>query len=247
MVKRHAMRRRRRHHCFPANRLLRVAFQISAVALGIIVLLGVLDAITSSGYIEGWAFDTESPWRPLPVTVLGDGKPLAQGLANRYRWDLFDAGCGNGWCAFRVAVNGPVNRLRRASISLWDAPRQIAIHEVSALPLTEDQEPGLSNLEAIIASDPTVVTTIKQLRGCGNAFSQYIASHGAQGFVRAAYVYVLGRPADNSGLTAYAELLRTGAISPFDLLQILYESEEFRAGQRQLIAPTEPGFVFHQL
>jgi hypothetical protein len=114
------------------------------------------------------------------------------------------------------------------------------------LPLLEDQEPSLFNLDGIVALDPTVVTTIDQLRGCREAFSQYVVSHSAEGFVRAAYIYVLGRPADTSGLIHYSELLQTGAVSPFDLLRILYESEEFHTVPRQLIAPTDPGFAFHQ-
>jgi hypothetical protein len=165
-------------------------------------------------------------------------------VANRCRWDLADAGCGTGWCGFRLRLSGPVSRLRRQGLSLWDLAQESEIHQAAELPLEEDHEPGLATLGEVIADDPTLVHAIEQLSGCGPAFSDFIAARGVDEFVRAAYVYVVGRCADVTGLAAYSARLRDGSLLPYELLQILYDSDEFRSVPRHLLAPPEPGFVF---
>lgn len=208
---------------------------------------GRIDAVTSSGYVEGWAFNPDAPMRPLAVSVLAGHRVVARGIANRYRWDLVDAGYGTGWCAFRLKLSVSVNRLRWQALSLWDLSRRTEIREADAAPpLAEDQEPALSSLDDIIADDPTVVHAIEQLRGCGTAFSDFIATEGVDEFVRAAYAYVLGRPTDAAGLTSYTAALRGGSLSPYGLLKALYDDNEFRSTPRHLIAPPEPGFVFNR-
>jgi uncharacterized protein YceK len=112
--------------------------------------------------------------------------------------------------------------------------------------LVEDHEPGVSVLEEVIASDPTLVRSIAQLSGCNTVFADFVAAQGVQAFVRAAYVYILGRPADASGLATYSALLQDGLLPPYELLKALHESEEFRSMPRLLIAPSEPGFVFQR-
>jgi hypothetical protein len=208
---------------------------------------GRIDAITSSGYVEGWAFDPAKPLRPLTVSVLAGQREVAQGVANLYRWDLVDGQCGTGWCAFRLKLSGSVSRLRRQGLALWDLARQTEIQEAdAAVALADDQEPALVTLEDIIADDPTVVQAIEQLRGCASVFSDFIATEGVDEFIRAVYVYVLGRPVDAAGLALYRPTLQDGSLSPYGLLKILYDGEEFQSAPRQLIAPPEPGFVFHR-
>ncbi len=191
---------------------------------------GRIDAVTSSGYVEGWAFNPVAPLRPLSVAVLAGQKEVAQGIANRYRWDLADAGCGNGWCAFRLRLSSSVSRLRWQSLSLWDLARQTEIQPAdTTVPLAEDHEPGLSALDDIIAADPTVVHAIEHLRGCGPAFEDFIATEGVDEFIRAAYVYILGRRADATGIALYTPKLQDGSLAPYDLLKTLYDSDEFRS------------------
>ena len=208
------------------------------------MLRGCIDAVTSCGYVEGWAFDSTAPLRPLHVSVLAGAREVARGVANRYRWDLAEAGCGSGWCGFRLRLSGPVSRLRRQGLSLRDLTHGGEIHHAADLPLEEDHEPGLAALGDVIAADPTLVHAIEQLSGCGAAFSDFIAARGADEFVRAAYVYVFGRGVDAAGLAAYAAMLQDGSLLPYELLQILYDSDEFRSVPRHLLAPPEPGFVF---
>jgi hypothetical protein len=91
-----------------------------------------------------------------------------------------------------------------------------------------------------------VVRSIEQLRGCGQAFANFIATEGVAEFVRAAYVYILGRRADETGMALYTGLLQDGSLQPYELLRALHDSEEFRSAPRLLIAPPEPGFVFQR-
>ena len=58
------------------------------------MLSGYIDGVTSSGYIEGWAYDTHCPSRPLALSIREERHELANGVANRYRADLVDAGIG---------------------------------------------------------------------------------------------------------------------------------------------------------
>ena len=208
---------------------------------------GYIDAVTSSRYVVGWAYDRARPTLALQVSVRIDGEEVAQGLANRYRSDLAEAGCGTGWCAFRLRVLGPVSRLRRRPVSLIELPGEAEIRRAEGVALLDENEEPVTQLEQVTASDPTLVHTIAQLQGCEGLFGSYIGRAGVEHFVRAAYVYVLGRPADPSGLGTYGEKLRDGSMTPYGLLRTLYDSDEFRSAPRLLIAPNAPGFVFDQV
>lgn len=110
--------------------------------------------------------------------------------------------------------------------------------------MIEDSETGPASLAAVTETDPTVLRSVDQLRGCGALFERYVAANGADAFVRAAFVYMLGRPVDAGGLATYTALLAGGELSPYGVLTALHGSDEFRAAPRLLCAPTEPGFVF---
>jgi hypothetical protein len=102
-------------------------------------------------------------------------------------------------------------------------------------------------VDEVVRADPTLVDSVEQLRGCGDIFSSLIESAGMEVFIRAAYIYALGRPADPSGLKTYSRMIAEAELTPFGLLQALCDSDEFRAVARILIAPTEPGFIFTAL
>jgi hypothetical protein len=211
------------------------------------VLQGHLDAITSSGYVEGWAYDPNDPLRPLVVSVLTGGKELGQGIANLYRWDLVDAGCGTGWCAFRLRLSEPVGNVIRQTLILSEMSSRMEIYRTSYIPKAEDNEIYPSVLEEVLLSDPTLVHSINQLRGCSKILSDFIDAAGLDAFVRTAYIYILGRPVDASSLASDLVRLQIGAISPYEFLKALYDCEEFRSVPKLLIAPTEPGFAFQNL
>jgi len=208
------------------------------------MLRGFLDVVTSTGFVDGWAFDTDAPTRALAVGVRVKGEEVARGVANRFRADLVTSGCGTGWCAFRLRIEGPVGRLRRSPSTLVALASGEAIFEAKRLALEEDSDAPPALIEDIVRRDPTVVGAIDQLAGCGTIFSAMIKARGVEAFIRAAYVYVLGRPADPSGMAAYAGMIARGELTPFGMVKALSESEEFRAAPRLLAAPMERGFIF---
>jgi hypothetical protein len=208
------------------------------------MLRGHLDSFTTSGYVEGWAFDSESPARPIEIGVDRDAVEVAWGLAHRFRADLAAAQCGTGWCAFRVRVEGSPRRLCTGVLVLVDRGSRQELHRVTNVPLLDDGEAPIASVEQLIESDPTALKDVDQLRGCESLFVTFIRDHGVDAFVCAVYVYVLGRPADDGGLARYARCIREASLSPFHLFEALSQSDEFRSRRRMLTAPSSSAFPF---
>jgi hypothetical protein len=209
------------------------------------VLKGYIDGIGSSGYIAGWAFDSDSPLDPLTIGILdAQQQEIAWGLAHLFRDDLAGAGCATGWCAFRVRAAAPVSALRQQALTLVDRASREEIQRRFPVPYEEESDGAASSIEEIVSSDPTTVVSITQLRGCQDVFGGYLSNHGIDAFIRAAYGYALGRPADASGLSSYGQKIRNKLLTPFELLEILIDSDEFRSRSRLLAAPNTLGFPF---
>lgn len=206
--------------------------------------IGHVDALTSCGYLEGWAHDADRPGEALQVGVLMNGREIGRGLANRYRWDLADIGYGVGWCAFRLRVDGEVSALRCGPLLLIDIADGVEIFRSGEVAVIEDGETGLASMDEVTRADPTVLQSIDQLRGCGALFDRYLARNGAEAFVRAAYVYVRARPADPGGLASYVAQLAEERMTPYGVLLSLHEDAELHSIAHQRVAPTEPGFAF---
>jgi hypothetical protein len=209
------------------------------------MLRGHLDIATSSGYIEGWAFDSDNVLRAVPVTARVGGEEIASGLANRYRWDLIDANCGTGWSAFRLKLSRCPANLAEQTVDLIETVSGCKLCSVTDLAIVVDQESPPTLLRDVIGSDPTMVYSIEALRGCVSVLESFLGIAGPEGFVRAAYIYILGRFADAAATAAYGTQLCDGTLAPYDLLKILYESAEFQSDPRLLAAPPDPGFAFH--
>jgi len=211
------------------------------------VLKGYIDGIASSGYIDGWAFESERPLDPLVIGILDETEQeIAWGLAHLYREDLSAAGCAAGWCAFRVRAGSSVSRLKKQALTLVDRTSKQAIMRRSSVPYAEDWDGALTTIAEVVASDPTTITSILELKGCHDIFSAFMYTHGVDAFIRAAYVYALGRPADASGLASYGQKIRKNILTPFQLLEIMTDSDEFRSRPRLLAAPNTSGFPFRQ-
>jgi hypothetical protein len=209
------------------------------------MLRGHLDALTRNGFAEGWAFDDAAPAGSLAVRLHGpDEAALGEGLANLHRGDLADIGYRLGWCAFRLRLSRRPEELAGTRLVLRAAETGAEIAASDGWRLRDAPDGPLATIDAVTAADPTTLRAVHQLSGCGPLLDAFIARHGMQGFLRAAYGYVLGRPADAAGLASYERLLRLGAVTPFGLLALLAESEEFRREPRLLATPVEPGFVF---
>jgi len=209
------------------------------------MLRGYVDGIASSGYIEGWALSLEAPLDPLTVAILDDqGRELAWGLAHLYREDLSAAGFAAGWCGFYVRSSVPVSRLKQRALTLVDRGSGTEIVRRYPVPYAQDQDTVLSTIAEIVAADPTMTASIYQLNGCDNILSMYVKERGVDAYVATSYAYVLGRTVDPSGLASYGSLMRENSLTPFQLLAILSNSEEFRSKPRLLAAPNSAGFPF---
>jgi hypothetical protein len=181
----------------------------------------------------------------MTVSILDEqNQEIAWGLAHHYREDLSAAGCATGWCAFRLRATASVSLLRKQALTLMDRSLQQEIVRRFPVPYAEDSERIMATIAEIVSSDPTTITSIFQLKGCEEIFRKFISTHGVDAFIRAAYVYALGRPADASGLASYGQHIRRNALSPIQLLEILADSEEFRTRAPLLAAPNAVGFPF---
>jgi hypothetical protein len=160
--------------------------------------------------------------------------------------DLVEAGMGSGWCAFRLRLSVAPERLLEKTVTLFDLVTQEPFYQSVCSVILAESELILSTLEEIQLADPTTLQSIDQLKGCTTVFSEFIEAEGVGAFVSRAFAYVVGRPADEAGLAGYVAALRSAALSPYEVLHALSESEEFRRAPNMLIAPTEPGFPFRR-
>ena len=207
------------------------------------MLQGYIDGVTATGIIEGWAFDEQAPWRPLDVKIRCKGQWIASGSAHHHREDVLAAQLGTGWCGFRLNGDCPAEDLRKAPLILVGSSGTV-IAKVEDVGLLPDTHGDLESIESVVAADPTIAQSIEQLRGCEPLFNHYIRGRGIDAFVRVAYVYMLGRPVDETGLRIYGSNLRRGINQPFELLQILAASDEFIERRPELVAPTQSSFPF---
>ena len=206
---------------------------------------GHLDALSSTGFFEGWAYDTEFPTRPLHVAILGaDGQPSAQGLAHRYRDDLARAQCGIGWCAFRLRAQASPSRPRNGPLFLIEQSSGQLIHQTLRIDYLEASADEAEASDDFTNIDPFVLGDVEQLSQCEFVLEDFIQAEGIETFIRTAYIYVLGRLVDEAGQIDYGRKIRQGAITPYAMLLALSQSEEFRSRPRRLAAPYSSGFPF---
>ncbi len=207
--------------------------------------LGHLDAVTQAGVIEGWACDPDQPGTTLALAVLlEDGTEVAAGRAELFRSDLMEAQLRYGWCAFRLWSALVPDALAAQPLRLVETATGAVLHVQPHLPFRYVEHRDCETVAAVVEEDPTMLRSIDQLAGCGELFATFIAREGLPAFIRAAYGYVLGRPADPVGFASYEKLMRRGALTPFGLLSILADSGEFRSRPRLLPSPVQPAFVF---
>lgn len=209
------------------------------------MIRGHIDALTAGGFAEGWAYNQAAEDAVVAVRVVApDGAELGRGLANLYRGDLSEIGYRQGWCAFRLCLSRTPEQLRGARLALRDVATDSEICATDAWRLRNVADPACDSVEAVIQQDPTVLRSILHLQGGAEAIARFVARHGVADFIRTAYAYVLGRPADAAGLAGYERMLRIGALTPFGLLLHLAESNEFRERPRLLASPADPGYIF---
>jgi hypothetical protein len=205
---------------------------------------GHIDSVTSLGFLEGWAFDQDDPTRSVEVGIRAQGEVLAGGFALGFREDLMNASFGLGWCAFRLRLEVPIDRVRDRSVELTERNTGALISTTEELPLLSDGEIPATSIGILVEADPTIIKGLWQLRKCESVLMHFIRRHGVQTFIDAAYAYVLGRPADQNGRLQYTRRIREATLSPVGVLEALGDSDEFRSKIRQLAAPKSPAFPF---
>jgi hypothetical protein len=209
------------------------------------MIRGHIDGITVNGFVEGWAFDDTDTLRALDVVLEGPRKRvLAFGKAGLYREDLAEAALGYGWCSFRLRLLADSKSIVRRQIALVAKESREKICSTANVAVLTGEIESSGTITDCIAQDPTTLQNISQLRACDSLFRRMIQKVGLSAFVRHAYLYVLGRSADEQGVALYTQLIADGKMSPFSLLDELYRSDEFKASMRVLASPHSPGFVF---
>ena len=205
---------------------------------------GYIDSLTASGHVEGWALDETRLLEPLAVAVLAaGGEEIASGHADLWREDLAQAGVGYGWCAFRLAMTlspetAGDQRLRLVEVGTGDVLFE------GAVALRDSGPHEIDDIDALIAADPTVMPSIEMLESLSPVLDAFVAARGVEAFVGAAYLYVLGRRVDPSGLASFSRLIRTKRLTPYGALLSIVEGPEFPERGRRLIPPNRPGFPF---
>ena len=205
-------------------------------------LVGHLDALLTSGYIEGWICDRTDPGANPEVRVVAGTATIARGFACRFRRDLMEAGLSWGWNSFRLrlakqpppAPTQPSLRLFSGMALVWSGPVR----------WVHDQDHQYTSVAHLISGDPTQVRDPAMLQGLRNYLKQVHASLGAEAFVRRCYLAILGRAADPSGMAGYTQALATGRAEPFDIVAGLMNSVEFRNRSNGLHPPVLPSFPF---
>jgi hypothetical protein len=155
-----------------------------------------------------------------------------------------EAGCGTGWCAFRFRIDPRIEGNLVGPIQLLDRRSRVVLHALEKMTTIQDTEVPINTVDALTSTDPTLISGVWQLRGCEQLLLKFIRTHGVEAFVRAAYIYVLGRDADDSGRAMYSRCIRQSTLSPVGILEVLADSEEYRSRTRQLGTPNSSTFPF---
>ncbi len=205
---------------------------------------GFLDSVTDTGYFEGWAFDPARPLYALRVGIKADGQWIAEGRAHRFRRDLMEAECGTGWCAFRLRQSDSARVVDKAVLTLVDVETGAVLHENPYVAAISDPPIWDDSVAALCARDPTLIQEVWQLRGCNRHFNQFISEKGTDCFVRTAYLYVLGRSANEQELAQYETQLRLATITPVGILEALSVCDKPQANRGSLAAPNARAFPF---
>jgi hypothetical protein len=208
------------------------------------MLRGYIDCVTMLGYVEGWAYDTEDSTHVVEVSIYSNDREVAWGLAHRFREDLMMASFGTGWCAYRLRLTVLIDKVRNTQLQLLDRSSRIELAQASNTAMIEDPAPPVPTIEALLETDPTLLSGVWQLKQCEQMFMRYIGKYGLEAFISSAYGYVLGRPMDANGFALYSRCLKQGVLSALGILQALEASDEFRSRPRALAAPSAQNFPF---
>ncbi|WP_093565602.1 DUF4214 domain-containing protein [Methylobacterium sp. 174MFSha1.1] len=208
------------------------------------MLCGKLTVVHGGVRLLGWACDTNKPSHPLTIAVTSEGKMVARAVANQHSNEILQFGAPHAWCSFNALLAIEIKEGFEPYLTLRDYQTSRVLDGMKPI-LKADLPPSeIANIDDLVHSDPTTLRDIAELSTCGAIFEEFVRSEGEESFVAAAYVYILGRPADAGGLKSYSSRLREKKVTSYDLLRALANSNEFKSKPRLLSSPASSGFPF---
>jgi hypothetical protein len=206
-------------------------------------ILGLIDVVSASGIVEGWATYIDRP-SACHVQVWLDGVVVAEDMADKFRRDLLRAGIGHGHCAFYAPMTCVAPG--KYSLALHDGRTGAPIGQGSA---------ALFEVPARRARVPISVNDVlrvrarwgdEDVRACVDCLQleRNCEAMGPTRFVDRVFRFVLGRWADAAGRHHYAASIACGAMSPNEVFLAVLNSGERRIQDRMLAHPMDPEYPF---
>jgi hypothetical protein len=205
---------------------------------------GELHYIGGDDCFIGWARPRD-PGPPCEVTILRDGQPIATAVADIYRPELMQLGIGHGHYGFRIlrSVQCPAGKARfslveRRSGAGFDGAVDIALQ------VARYKRDKVLTVEDLLTPRTTwtEAEVVAHLEGLEP--EQTWKRMGSRRFVEAAFLFVLGRPADDGGRARYTTALETAELTPYDILKTLFGSQERATSGPPLMSPLDAKYPF---
>lgn len=205
---------------------------------------GELHYIGGDDCFIGWA----RPLQPGPaceITILREGQPIATAVADIYRQDIMQQGIGHGHFGFRIlrsaqcqAGKARFSLVERRSGTGFDGATDITLQVAryrrdKVLTVEDLLTPRTTWTEAEVVADLQCLEPEATWRRMGS-----------RRFVEAAFLFVLGRPADDGGRTRYVTALETAELTAYDILRTLFGSQERARSGPPLISPLDAKYPF---
>lgn len=205
---------------------------------------GELHYIGGDDCFIGWARPRE-PGPACEVTILREGQPIATAVADIYRPDIVQLGIGHGHFGFRIlrSTQCPAGKAHFSLVErrsgggfegAVDITLQIARYRRDKVLTVEDLlTPRTTWTEAEVVGNLDCLepeATWKRM--------------GSRRFVEAAFLFVLGRPADDGGRARYTSALDTAELTAYDVLKTLFGSSERARSGPPLLSPLDAKYPF---
>jgi hypothetical protein len=207
-------------------------------------IIGFLDSVSGAGFIEGWAKSAVDDFHVISVSILWNGAPIGVAVANLFRADLAANKVGHGWHAFQVLPNVLLPSHEPHTLTLVETHTNTSIATARLEAPRRPSTDSTTEMQTFLDDHPLQVRDVDTLALTAPYIEAFVASHGTERFVEFAYCYILGRPADPSGRQWYADLIAQGKVKPFELLTVLFQSEERTRSNWIIVPPSHSGFPF---
>jgi hypothetical protein len=205
---------------------------------------GELHYLSSDDCFVGWA-RPQQPGPACEIMILRDGEPISTAVADIYRPDIMQIGIGHGHFGFRILRSSqcPAGKARfnlverRSGVAFEGAASialQVARYRRDKLLTVEDLlTPRTTWTEAEIVANLECLEPEATWRRMGS-----------RRFVEAAFLFVLGRPADDGGRNRYVSALDTSELTAYDILKTLFGSQERASSGPPLLSPLDAKYPF---